>query len=227
MLQLKNVTKTYSGSRGVVKAVDDLSLTIENKEVAAIRGPSGCGKSTLLLTAGTLLRPTGGTVLMDDVDPYSLSANERSTFRAQHIGFVFQQFHLVPYLNVLQNILTANIPLQHPRAEQRAEELIARFGLESRIRHVPAELSVGEKQRVAMARAVFHQPSLLLADEPTGNLDPDNAAIVLEALREYASQGAAVLMVTHAPDAAGQAHRVVDMDAGRLVEEDVEAAARR
>ena len=218
MLQLQDVTKTYSGKRGPVKAVDGLSLSVANNQAVAIRGPSGCGKSTLLLLAGSLLRPTSGTVLVDDVDPYSLSANERSTFRAQNIGFVFQQFHLVPYLNVLQNILTANIPLKHSQAEQRAEELIDQFGLRSRAHHVPAELSVGEKQRVAMARAVFHRPPLLLADEPTGNLDPDNATIVLDALREYASQGAAVLMVTHAPDAALQAHRIVTMDQGRLVE---------
>jgi ABC-type lipoprotein export system ATPase subunit len=218
MLQLHDVTKTYSGKQRQVEAVDGLSLSVANNEAVAIRGPSGCGKSTLLLIAGSLLRPTSGTVLVDDVDPYSLSANQRSTFRAQNVGFVFQQFHLIPYLNVLQNILTANIPLKHPQAEQRADELIDQFGLRSRAHHVPAELSVGEKQRVAMARAVFHRPPLLLADEPTGNLDPDNATIVLDAMREYASQGAAVLMVTHAPDAALRAHRIVTMDQGRLVD---------
>ena len=217
MLQLENITKVYSGARGSVTAVNDLSLIVEKHEVVAIRGPSGCGKSTLLLIAGTLLRPTSGSVMMDEVEPYGISANERSAFRAKHIGFVFQQFHLVPYLNVEQNILTANIPLRHPRAGQRAQELMAQFGLASRSRHVPAELSVGEKQRVAMARAVFHQPSLLLADEPTGNLDPDNATIVLDALREYAGQGASVLMVTHAPEATQRAHRVVHMVAGRLI----------
>jgi ABC-type lipoprotein export system ATPase subunit len=129
---------------------------------------------------------------------------------------VFQQFYLVPYLDVRENILTANVPLKRPQARRRAEELIEQFGLRSRARHVPAELSVGEKQRVAMARAMFHQPKLLLADEPTGNLDPDNAAIVLDALRDYASTGATVLIVTHAPDAARWAHRVVTMDQGRL-----------
>jgi ABC-type lipoprotein export system ATPase subunit len=218
MLLMKNVTKTYSGAAGMVKAVDGLSLSVANHEAVAIRGPSGCGKSTLLLLAGSLLRPTSGTVLIGDVDPYQLSANDRSTFRARNVGFVFQQFHLVPYLNVLQNILTANIPLRHADAMQRAEQLIERFGLRSRVQHVPSELSVGEKQRVAMARAVFHQPPLLLADEPTGNLDPGNATIVLEALREYASQGAAVLIVTHAPDAAQQADRIVTMDQGHLAE---------
>ena len=218
MLQLQEITMTYSGAQGQVKAVDSLSLSVEDGQSVAIRGPSGCGKTTLLLIAGSLLRPSSGTVLIDDVDPYHLSADQRSSFRAKNIGFVFQQFHLVPYLNVLQNILTADIPLRHPQAKSRAEELIEQFGLQSRVRHVPAELSVGEKQRVAMARAVFHSPKLLLADEPTGNLDPENAAIVLDALRAYATDGATVLMVTHAPDAAERAHRIVTMDQGRFVE---------
>ncbi len=215
MLELREIKKTYSGARGEVKAVDGFSLVAERGEAVALQGPSGCGKTTLLLIAGSLLRPTSGSVLLDDIDPYCLPADRRSAFRARNIGFVFQQFHLVPYLNVRQNILTADIPFRLHRAKQRADELIGRFGLQSRSDHVPAELSVGEKQRVAMARAVFHQPKLLLADEPTGNLDPDNAAVVLDALREYADGGATVLIVTHAPDASQWAHRIVTMERGR------------
>ena len=120
-------------------------------------------------------------------------------------------------LNVAQNILAANVPNRQPQAEERAEALIRRFGLEDRRHHVPAELSVGQRQRVALARALFHQPKLVLADEPTGNLDPDNAAVVLDALRQYADAGAAVLMVTHDPQAAQRAHRVLRMEQGRLV----------
>jgi len=217
MLKVQEVAKTYSGNQREVKAIDGVSLTVEAQEAVAIQGPSGCGKSTLLLACGALLRPTGGTVLVADVDPYRLSANARSTFRAQHIGFVFQQFHLVPYLDVLQNVLAANLPNPQPHPVERAEELIRHFGLEDRRRHVPAELSVGERQRVALARALFHRPKLVLADEPTGNLDPDNAVIVLDALRQYADAGAAVLMVTHDPHAAQRAHRVLHMDRGRLV----------
>jgi ABC-type lipoprotein export system ATPase subunit len=172
----------------------------------------------LLLIAGTLLRPSDGTVLVNDVDPFRFSAEQRSDFRAQHVGFVFQQFHLIPYLNVLQNILTANIPRKHPQARERAQELIERFGLQPRAHHVPRQLSVGEKQRVALARAMFHRPKLLLADEPTGNLDPTNATNVLDALRNYADEGAAVLMVTHNPQAAQRAHRIVSMDQGRFVD---------
>jgi ABC-type lipoprotein export system ATPase subunit len=221
MLDMRDVTKRYHGPDSSVNAVDGLSLMVESHEAVAVRGPSGCGKSTLLLVAGTLLRPSSGAVLVNGADPYQLSPAGRSAFRAQHLGFVFQQFHLIPYLDVRQNILTANIPHKRARARQRAEELIERFGLAERIHHIPAELSVGEKQRVALARALFHRPKLLLADEPTGNLDPENAANVLDAMREYADQGAAVLMVTHDPKAAERAHRMIRMDQGRFIAEGV------
>lgn len=221
MLKLVNVSKNYYSHQQEVKAVDNLSLTIEANAAVAVQGPSGCGKTTSLLMCGGLLRPTAGHVFVNDTDLYALSANERSAFRANNIGFVFQQYHLIPYLNVLQNILTANVASQRPDAESRAEALIAQFHLESRIRHVPAELSVGEKQRVALARAVFNNPKLVLADEPTGNLDVENAKIVLDALRTYAENGAAILIVTHDPNAANEAHRVVHLDQGRLVEKDV------
>lgn len=218
MLKLEGVAKTYSNNKAEVKAIDGISLAIEANEAVAIQGPSGCGKTTLLLTCGALLRPTGGTVLVAGVDPYGLSPNERSVFRAQNIGFVFQQFHLVPYLDVLQNVLTANVPNRQPDSSQRADDLIEHFGLKHRIHHVPAELSVGERQRVALARALFNKPKLILADEPTGNLDPGNAITVLDALREYADDGGAVLMVTHDPNAAKRAHRIVVMDRGYVVD---------
>jgi ABC-type lipoprotein export system ATPase subunit len=218
MLDLQNVTKVFPGPRQSLIAVDAVSLHVASHEAVAIRGPSGCGKTTLLLLAGTLLRPTSGEVRIDGVQPYGLSAEKRSNFRAQQVGFVFQQFHLIPYLDVLQNILTANLPHQHPQAKTRAHELLERFGLQERVHHVPKQLSVGEKQRVALARAIFHRPKLLLADEPTGNLDPENASNVLGALREYADDGGAVLMVTHDPHAAQRAHRMITMQSGRLVD---------
>ena len=218
MLKLLNVTKVYSGPEESLAAVDDVTFHVTGGEAVAIRGPSGCGKTTLLLLAGTLLRPTRGEIVIDEKKPYEMSVEQRSAFRAQTVGFVFQQFHLIPYLDVVQNILTANLPHKHPQATQRAKELMERFGLQSRVHHLPAQLSVGEKQRVALARAIFHRPKLLLADEPTGNLDPENTANVLDALREYADQGAAVLMVTHSPEAAQRAHRIVSMDRGRLLD---------
>lgn len=216
MLNLAGIGKTYTNRKREVAAVADISLSVAPSEAVAIRGPSGCGKSTLLLMCGTLLKPTAGRLSIDGVDPYALSANERSTFRAQRIGFVFQQFHLIPYLNVQQNILAANLANRQPNPEQRARELIRRFGLEHRMHHVPAEMSVGERQRVALARALFGSPKLLLADEPTGNLDADNAVTVLDALREYADEGAAVLVVTHDLNAAQRFHRVVEMNRGRV-----------
>jgi len=219
MLKLDQVSKVYTSHHQEVRAVDQISLDIQAGEAVALQGPSGCGKTTMLLMSGALLRPTSGTVLIEGNDPYALSANQRSAFRARHVGFVFQQFHLVPYLNVRQNILTANVPARRADAQQRADELIQQFRLEARAKHVPAELSVGEKQRVALARAVFNQPALVLADEPTGNLDPDNARIVLDALRQYADDGAAVLIVTHDPVAAARAHRIVHLDKGHVVEE--------
>ena len=219
MLKLDQVSKVYSSHQQQVKAVDQVTLHVQAGEAVALQGPSGCGKTTMLLMSGALLRPTSGTISVQGTDPYSLSANQRSAFRARHIGFVFQQFHLIPYLNVVQNILTANVPAQRADARHRADELIRQFRLEDRTEHLPAELSVGEKQRVALARAVFNQPALVLADEPTGNLDPDNAQIVLDALRQYADDGAAVLIVTHDPSAAARAHRIVHLDKGRVMEE--------
>lgn len=225
MLKLVNVSKTYSGHQQQVKAVDDVSLTIEARQAVALQGPSGCGKTTLLLMCGGLLHPTTGNILIDDTDLYSLSPNQRSIFRANNIGFVFQQFHLVPYLNVLQNILTANVAGKRADGRSRAEELMAQFHLEPRAHHVPAELSVGEKQRVALARALFNEPKLVLADEPTGNLDVKNAKIVLDALRGYAENGSAVLIVTHDPAAASETHRVVPLESGRLAPTDVPVAS--
>jgi putative ABC transport system ATP-binding protein len=216
MLKLENVTKTYSNGKRIVSAIRDVSLSILPGELVAVQGPSGCGKSTMLLVSGALLRPTSGTVRVADCDPYQLNVNQRSKFRAQHIGFVFQQFHLIPYLNVLQNVLAADLPLPQPEPQKRATELIEQFGLADRREHLPAELSVGEKQRLALARAIFSRPRLLLADEPTGNLDPQNGRIVLEALRNYADEGAAVVIVTHDPQVTEGAQRVEQLEQGML-----------
>jgi ABC-type lipoprotein export system ATPase subunit len=220
MLEIKHVSKTFSGNQKEVRAVRDISFTVAPKEMVAVQGPSGCGKTTLLLMCGALLRPTRGVVLVADSDLYSLAADERSLFRAANIGFVFQQFHLLPYLNVLENVLVANSTFSHPNPRETARELIRHFNLEHRVNHVPTELSVGERQRVALARALFNKPKLVLADEPTGNLDPDNSLTVLDALREYADAGNAVLLVTHAPAAAERAHRVLRMDQGAALWEE-------
>ena len=216
-LQIENLSKSYSGPKGDIGAVNEVSLTIRAGEFVAVQGPSGCGKTTLLLAAGALLQPTRGRVLLNGQDPYELSSGQRAQFRALNIGFVFQQFHLVPYLDVLDNILTATLALnRNGNARSHALELVEQFGLTNRLHHVPAALSTGERQRVALARALLNHPKLLLADEPTGNLDEANGQVVMRCLAEFARTGAAVLLVTHEPRAGEHASRVVKMEGGKL-----------
>jgi ABC-type lipoprotein export system ATPase subunit len=226
-LQFSSVHKTYEGARGEVRAVSDVSFSLDSGQFIAIQGPSGCGKSTLLLVAGGLLRPESGTVTHDDSDIYELSPEGRADFRAENVGFVFQQFHLVPYLTVLDNVLAAAHAARNGHIEfrNRAAELLERFGLSGRMEHRPAELSTGERQRTALARALLNRPTILLADEPTGNLDEENAAIVLDQLSEFSSAGGAVLLVTHDRAAAGRAQQTLVMDAGRFVTSQVGSGA--
>jgi ABC-type lipoprotein export system ATPase subunit len=217
MLRLDALTKVYAAPQRPVHALDDVTLHVAAGEFAAVQGPSGCGKTTLLLVAGGLLRPDSGTAAFDGQDLYALAPEARARFRAARIGFVFQQFHLVPYLSVLDNVLAPLLALPSDGAEERARELIARFGLSDRAAHVPAELSTGERQRVALARALLNRPKAILADEPTGNLDAASAAAVLEHLAAFAKEGGAVLLVTHDREAALYAGRILHMGAGRLV----------
>lgn len=216
MVRFDHVSKIYPASQGEVKSLDRLSLEVHPGEFVAIRGPSGCGKTTLLLAAGGMLHPTAGTVTVDGHDLYTLSARERAQFRAGKIGFVFQMFHLVPYLNVVENVLLAAVQAPRKPGPARAEELLARLGLAPRLRHKPAELSAGERQRAALARALLNQPKLILADEPTGNLDPDNAAEVFQHLREFHRAGGTVIVVTHGSGADAYADRVVEMRSGSI-----------
>src|SRR5437764_5922627 len=199
MLEIRELSKTYRGPAGPVRVLQGLSLDVAAGEFVAVQGRSGCGKTTLLLAAGGLLRPGAGQVRVAGQELYALSEEARARFRAAHVGFVFQQFHLVPYLSILDNVLAPSLALAVPDAEKRAHELIARLGLSHRARHVPAELSTGERQRTALARALLNRPKLHLADEPTGNLDRENAAVVLGHLAEFAGSGGAVLLVTDDP----------------------------
>ncbi|MCY3019233.1 MAG: ABC transporter ATP-binding protein [Planctomycetota bacterium] len=217
VLEIEGLTKRYvppaRTAAGPITVLDGLSLTVAAGEFVAVQGPSGCGKSTLLLLAGGLLRPDGGAVRIEGHDPYAMSPEARARFRAAHTGFVFQQFHLVPYLSVLDNVLCPALALRTPDARRRAEELIEHFGLAHRKDHEPAKLSTGERQRTALARALLNKPKLLLADEPTGNLDADNGAAVLGYLAEFAKAGGAVLLVTHDPRVATYASRVCRLGA--------------
>ena len=222
MLKLQEVSKFYERSRTTVRALDGVSLKLAPGEFVAVRGPSGCGKTTLLLTAGGLLAPSSGQASINGQDLYALAPEQRARFRAETLGFVFQQFHLIPYLNVADNVLAPCLALCPPGAAERAAELIEQFGLTDRRHHLPGELSTGERQRTALARALLNRPKVLLADEPTGNLDEVNAEVVLEHLAGFARSGGAVLLVTHDAGAAARADSSVRMADGKLL--DTEAA---
>jgi ABC-type lipoprotein export system ATPase subunit len=213
MLEIKCISKTYSTPRGPVRALADVSLSVNAAELVAVQGPSGSGKTTLLQAAGGLLKPDGGEVLVAGQNLYQLSPEARARFRAAAIGFVFQQFHLIPYLSVLDNVLTPSLAAPVRDASVRAHELLERLGLASRLHHVPAQLSTGERQRTALARALLPRPKVLLADEPTGNLDEVAGEVVLGHLQQVAREGAAVLLVTHDRHAAACAHRTVSLSA--------------
>ena len=215
-LSVENLSKTFPDAAEEVHAVIDVTLEIAGGEFVALRGPSGCGKSTLLMAAGGLLEPSGGSVSVLGTDLYSLNQDGRARFRAENIGFVFQQFHLIPYLDVRDNILAASLATG-AGDEERANKLLEHFGLAHRARHVPAALSTGEKQRAAMARALFNNPKLILADEPTGNLDRDNAERLLEQLSTFTNDGGSVLLVTHDARVEGHSDRTVEISEGRLV----------
>ena len=215
LLDIRNVGKTFRDHHQDILAVNEVSLSVDAGQFVGVQGPSGCGKTTLLLIAGGLLAPDGGEVVVDGQNPYQLSPDARAIFRANHIGFVFQQFHLVPYLSVLDNVLAASIATNLADAAGRARELIAHFSLEHRLHHVPSRLSTGERQRTALARALLNRPKVLLADEPTGNLDRESADVVLKHLAEFAREGA-VLLVAHDTHALEFAHRVAQIRDGKL-----------
>lgn len=197
MIHLEKLNKQYRSRSGEIKALDDVSLHVKEGELVVIRGPSGSGKTTLLLSIGGMLRPTKGQVIVDNNDIYSLSNRERARFRAENIGFVFQMFHLVPYLNIFENVLLSSGIGTKQKRQKEAEKLLKRLNLSDRLYHKPSELSAGEKQRTAIARALINQPKIILADEPTGNLDPENSEQIIGHLEEFHQAGGTVIVVTH------------------------------
>jgi len=220
VIELDHVTKTYPTRDGPVHALRDVSLAVPRGRFVAIRGPSGCGKSTLLAMAGALGSPSAGGVRLGGQDLAGLSAAEKARLRGQRVGFVFQMFHLLPYLTVVENVTAASLAERRAGSVERATELLARFGLATRLGHRPAELSAGERQRVAIARAMINQPEVILADEPTGNLDPDSAGQVLAILADYHQSGGTILLVTHDDAAAAVADEVVRMKDGQITAAD-------
>ena len=214
ILSVTNVAKTYTTAGKTVPAVGGVSLRIDGGEMVALKGPSGCGKTTMLMIAGGMCTPDSGTVEICGEQLYHRPVEEQTKLRAAKIGFVFQRFHLLPYLPVVENILAPSLAVRGGRGMTQALELAVRFGLQHRLRHLPGELSTGECQRTALARALFNEPQLILADEPTGNLDEENGATVLAALRQFTADGGAVLLVTHDSTAAARADRIIAMKEG-------------
>lgn len=214
MIEIEQLTKQYRSNSKPLTVLRNVTLRVNPGEFIVIRGPSGSGKTTLLLMIGGMLQPTEGSVRIDTTDLYSLSVTERARFRAEHIGFVFQMFHLIPYLTSVENVMAASSNPNASNAKVRAIELLEHVGLRDRIHHRPSQLSAGEKQRTAIARALINQPKLILADEPTGNLDRDNAREVLALLSDYHRQGGTVLLVTHGIEADSAADGVLTVRDG-------------
>lgn len=229
MFRFENVIKQYSRRGAQVTALACETLSIAQGEYVAIVGPSGSGKTTLLSLLGGMLSPTTGQVWLDDTSIYDLPAAARSRLRSQRMGFVFQTFNLIPYLTALQNV---QVPLcllnqDRPEQERRATAMLERFGLGERLHHRPAELSVGQQQRVALARTLVNDPQVILADEPTGNLDAESRETVLGAFDTAHQEGRTIITVTHDPVAASRASRTLLLREGVLESCDASPILRR
>jgi len=208
---VENLVKKY----GALRAIDGLSFNVGAAEWVALMGPSGSGKTTLINLLGGLDKLNSGRVVVDGVDLSKLNENELVRYRAEKVGFVFQQFHLVPYLNAVENVMLAQY-FHSVTDEKQAEEALRRVGMGERMTHLPAQLSGGEQQRVAIARALINHPKLILADEPTGNLDEENEATILNLLRDLHSAGHTILVVTHSQAIGNLADRRIELEHGRL-----------
>jgi putative ABC transport system ATP-binding protein len=224
VIKLKNVSRLYpakaEGSSGTIRALDDFSLTVHPGEWVSIMGPSGSGKSTLVNLIGCLDRPSSGEIWLDGRDVANISAAELNRVRSEKIGFVFQQFHLIPYLTALENVMLAQY-FHSMTDEKEALDALERVGLKDRCHHVPSQLSGGEQQRVCIARALINDPKIILADEPTGNLDAQNEEIVLRLLREFHQQERTIVMVTHDPVVARLADRRIELHHGKIAAQEV------
>ena len=222
----ENLLKQYGSAEAVVKAVDGMSFEIAEGDFVGIMGESGAGKSTLLGLMGAMNAPTSGRLLVDDIDVYALSPDQRADFRREFLGFVFQSFHLVPYLTVIENVM---LPLAVVKAGRRhkyamAAEALDQVGLADKAARLPGQISGGESERVAVARAIVNAPPVLLADEPTGNLDTRTSFEIMSLLQRLNEDGMTIVMVTHSPESAGFARRILRVSDGKLVASDAAAA---
>jgi len=212
ILELNHISKIY----GNLKALDDVSLTVEKGEWIAIMGPSGSGKSTMMNMIGCLDRPTSGQVIFDGRDLTKESNRILTELHRNKIGLVFQQFYLINYLTALENVMVAQYYHSMPD-EKEAMEALERVGLRDRAKHLPSQLSGGEQQRVCIARALINSPELILADEPTGNLDEENENMVIDILRNLHAEGTSLVVVTHDPEVGEVAQRIVRLTHGKIV----------
>jgi putative ABC transport system ATP-binding protein len=218
VLSIEAVTKYYNHRSQSVTGLQEVTFNIPKGDFVSIVGPSGSGKSTLLLILGGMLLPTTGKVLFNGQSLYDLTPDQRSQIRKKEMGFVFQTFNLMPYLTALENV---QIPLllagvDGDKQKRKAMSLLERFGLSDRLNHIPSELSIGQQQRVALARVLANDPTVILADEPTGNLDPDTSEHVINFFEEINQEGRTVVMVTHNPNAAQRAKRTIKLVNGAI-----------
>ena len=220
MITLENICKTFYTSEVQTKALDGVSLTIEKGEFVSIMGPSGCGKSTMLNIMGLLDEPTSGSLTIDGVNSAGMTDKQLAALRNRKLGFIFQSFHLIPALNVLDNVLLPMLyrprEMSSAQMRKRAEGVLARVDLAHRMKHFPTQLSGGQCQRVAIARALMGAPEVILADEPTGNLDSKMGAEIMAILKQLNADGTTIVMVTHDEKIAAQTSRIVRMADGKI-----------
>jgi putative ABC transport system ATP-binding protein len=217
MIRVENINKVFTSRHTNVHALKNVSLEIKDGEFLSIIGPSGSGKSTLLLTLGGMSSPTSGSVFWKNDPIYDWKLNKRADWRGQTIGFVFQTFNLLPYLNVYDNVqISLGLSTKNGRNGKDVLNILDRMGLSERLEHLPSELSVGQQQRVALARALVKDPQLILADEPTGNLDPGTASEIINILKEVNKKGKTIVLVTHDPNLAKLSDRSVKIVDGEI-----------
>ncbi len=216
----QTLSKYYGRGDAAVTAIEDMDFHIESGEFVAVMGESGAGKSTLLSIMGAMNAPSDGTLTVEGIDVYGLDVERRADFRREFLGFIFQSFHLIPYLNLEENVMLPLATIKAPRRQKRAmaREALAAVGLEGKHRRLPSQISGGEKERTAIARAIVNRPPVILADEPTGNLDSKTSGEIMTLLQALNAKGSTIVMVTHSRECARYADRIMRVADGRLAE---------
>ncbi|WP_017473486.1 ABC transporter ATP-binding protein [Amphibacillus jilinensis] len=222
ILEIKNLSKVYGKGDMAVKALDNVSFSVEKGEFIVIIGPSGSGKSTLLHLLGGVDRPTSGSVFVDHTDIYQLNETKLAIFRRRQIGLIYQFYNLIPILSVEENITLPMLLDQHKVEKKQLDSIVARLGLENRLSHLPNQLSGGQQQRVSIGRALISNPALMLADEPTGNLDSKNSSEIMELLKLFnKTYNQTLIVISHDERIAAQADRVISIEDGRIAKDEV------